>query len=203
MRRGRRGGPREKQADGQIPKRRHVQPNGIAHHHRMRREGRGRLSAPSVLRATCAPPMSNGWSPKVLEILILSVRPPALTCTMRRRVWCRKVWACPGMAACGAVAHVPIQCWPSRRTPRCSAGECAAPARLGKLRTASAATKSAKRREARDFRTILRSPSRFGSSFLAPDVAVALELWVAAPLTERVLSSTKRISQSNDYRTAR
>src|ERR1700739_3025045 len=56
----------------------------------------------------CALPISNGWSPKVLEILILTFVPPALVCTMSRRVWFRKLWACPGREGCGAVAHVPI-----------------------------------------------------------------------------------------------
>src|SRR5207302_944856 len=59
----------------------------------------GSISAASVRRAMCAPPMSKGWSPNVLEILIVTFLPPALTCTMRRRVWFRKIWACPGMAA--------------------------------------------------------------------------------------------------------
>src|SRR5438552_2756888 len=66
------------------------------------------MSAAAVRRAMCAPPISNGWSPKVFEILILTFVPPALVCTMRRRLWFLKRWRLPGMNGCGAVAHVPI-----------------------------------------------------------------------------------------------
>ncbi len=73
------------------------------------------MSAPAVRRARCALPIRNGSSPKVFETLILTLFPPALVCTMRRRVWLRKDWTLPGMAACGAVAQVPIQMFdPSR-----------------------------------------------------------------------------------------
>ena len=43
----------------------------------------------AVRRARCAPPMNNGPFPYVLEILILTLVPPTLVCTMRRRVWLR------------------------------------------------------------------------------------------------------------------
>src|SRR5258707_8876073 len=33
-------------------------------------------------------------------------------CTIRRRVWFRKLLTCPGSGGCGAVAHVPIHCLP-------------------------------------------------------------------------------------------
>src|ERR1700756_5186357 len=33
-------------------------------------------------------------------------------CTIRRRVWFRKFLTCPGSGGCGAVAHVPIHCFP-------------------------------------------------------------------------------------------
>jgi hypothetical protein len=60
----------------------------------------------------CAAPISNGWSPKVFEILILTFVPPAEVCTMSRRVWFRKLSGCLGEGGCGAVAHVPIHCLP-------------------------------------------------------------------------------------------
>src|SRR5205807_8255290 len=66
------------------------------------------MPAAAVRRTMCAPPISNGWSPKVFEILILTFVPPALVCTMRRRLWFLKRWRLPGMNGCGAVAHVPI-----------------------------------------------------------------------------------------------
>jgi hypothetical protein len=74
------------------------------------------MAAAEVRRAMCAPPISNGWSPKVFEILILTFVPPALVCTMRRRLWFRKLWRLPGMNGCGTVAHVPIHRLPWART---------------------------------------------------------------------------------------
>src|ERR1700738_468179 len=65
------------------------------------------MSAAEVRRAMCAPPISNGWSPKVFEILILTFVPPALVCTMRRRLWFRQLWRLPGMNGWGAVAPPP------------------------------------------------------------------------------------------------
>jgi hypothetical protein len=56
----------------------------------------------------CAPPIFNGPSPNVFEILILTLVPPALVRTTRRTVWLRKVRSVPGNDGCGAVAHVPI-----------------------------------------------------------------------------------------------
>src|SRR5437773_5125296 len=59
------------------------------------------MPAAAVRRTMCAPPISNGWSPKVFEILILTFVPPALVCTMRRRLWFLKLWRLPGMNGCG------------------------------------------------------------------------------------------------------
>jgi hypothetical protein len=46
----------------------------------------GSMFAPSVRLAMCAPPIAKGSSPKVLEILIRTAFPPALVCTITRRV---------------------------------------------------------------------------------------------------------------------
>src|SRR5438034_2673199 len=46
----------------------------------------------------------------MFEIFIRTLVPPVLTCTIRRRVWFRKLLTCPGSGGCGAVAHVPIHC---------------------------------------------------------------------------------------------
>ena len=48
----------------------------------------------------------------MFEILIRTLVPPVLMCTIRRRVWFWKVLTCPGSGGCGAVAHVPIHCFP-------------------------------------------------------------------------------------------
>ena len=84
----------------------------------------GSMSAAVVRRAMCAPPISNGWSPKVFEILTLIFVPPALVCTMRRRLWFRKFWRLPGRNGCGAVAQVPIHFLPTGLTSAL-AGFCA------------------------------------------------------------------------------
>src|SRR5438270_8390805 len=43
----------------------------------------------------------------MFEILILTLFPPALVCTIRRRVWFRYLWTLPGIGGCGDAAHVP------------------------------------------------------------------------------------------------
>lgn len=72
----------------------------------------GSMFAASVRRAMCALPITDGSSPKVFEILIRTLLPPALLCTISRRVWLWKLVTCPGSGGCGAVAHVAIHCLP-------------------------------------------------------------------------------------------
>ena len=56
-------------------------------------------------------------SPNLQRLITVAVRdsdsdflPATLVCTMRRSVWFWKVSMSPGIAGCGAVAQVPIQC---------------------------------------------------------------------------------------------
>jgi hypothetical protein len=73
----------------------------------------GSISAFMVRRAAWARPITRGCSPKVLDIRILNLLPPALTCTIKRTDWFRKVSAVAGSAACAAVDQVPIQWTPA------------------------------------------------------------------------------------------